>query len=127
LRRCQTPPLYPPARSRDRTTTPPRLSPSPSITERAFQHPQYPSRGSSLVPQGPRSRQSSAPAREYMDVALHGLPMQADSPSALATPGHRTILGTERYRDTRFGDVPVLNWGSPSVDFGTTPQRPLGR
>lgn len=124
LRRNQTPPvLFPPSRSRDRTTTPPRLSPSPSITERGFQHPSYPSRGSSLVPQGPRPRQTSTPAREYMDVALHGLPNPVESPSGFITPGHRTILGTERYRDTRFGDIPTLAWGSPNVDFGSaTPQ-----
>jgi hypothetical protein len=125
LRRGQTPPiLFPPSRSRDRTITPPRLSPSPSITEKGFQHPSYPSRMSNLGPGGPRPRQTSTPAREYMDVALHGLSNPADSPSALATPSHRTILGTERYRDTRFGDIPVMAWGgSPSVDFGSgTPQ-----
>lgn len=124
LRRQTTPVLFPPARSRDRTTTPPRLSPSPSITERAFQHPAYPSRGSSLVPQGPRPRQTSTPAREYMDVALHGLPNPIESPSGFITPGHRTILGTERYRDTRFGDIPSLSWGSPSVDFGSATPAP---
>jgi hypothetical protein len=124
LRRQTTPVLFPPCRSRDRTTTPPRLSPSPSITERAFQHPAYPSRGSSLVPQGPRPRQTSTPAREYMDVALHGLPNPVESPSSFITPGHRTILGTERYRDTRFGDIPSLSWGSPSVDFGSATPAP---
>jgi hypothetical protein len=125
LRRGQTPPiLLPPPRSRDRTITPPRLSPSPSITEKGFQHPSYPSRMSNLGPGGPRPRQTSTPAREYMDVALHGLTNPADSPSAQATPSHRTILGTERYRDTRFGDIPVMAWGgSPSVDYGSgTPQ-----
>jgi hypothetical protein len=124
FRRQVTPVLFPPCRSRDRTTTPPRLSPSPSITERAFQHPTYPSRGSSLVPQGPRPRQTSTPAREYMDVALHGLPNPIESPSSFITPGHRTILGTERYRDTRFGDIPSLSWGSPSVDFGSATPAP---
>jgi hypothetical protein len=124
LRRQTTPVLFPPARSRDRTTTPPRLSPSPSITERAFQHPAYPSRGSSLVPTGARPRQTSTPAREYMDVALHGLPNPVESPSGFITPGHRTILGTERYRDTRFGDIPSLSWGSPSVDFGSATPAP---
>lgn len=125
-RRHQTPPvapLYPASLSRDGTITPPRLSPSPSITESRFQHPTYPAKGSSLAPGPSRIRQSSTPAREYMEVALHGLPSHTDSPSVMATPSHRTVLGTERYRDTRFGDLPMMSWGSPTVDLGpSTPQ-----
>ena len=80
-----------------------------------------------------------SPGQEYMDLALHGLPsptpartrpssggagmMEDESPSAFATPGHRTLLGTERYRDTRFGDAPVLSWGTPSVDLGANTPR----
>lgn len=137
MRRLHTPPvlppLYPASLSRDGTITPPRLSPSPSITESRFQHPVLPTRGSSLVPTGTagpsaRMRKASTPAREYMEVALHGLGGASDSPRAQVTPSHRTILGTERYRDTRFGDIPVLSWGSPGVDFGpATPQVNLGR
>lgn len=149
MRRLHTPPiapLFPPSLSRDGTLSPPRLSPSPSITESRFQHPSYPSKGSNLAP-GPSSsagatattglqgagtaagssrvaRQSPDPAREYMEVALHGLSNTSDSPSAQATPSHRTLLGTERYRDTRFGDIPMMSWGTPGgMDFGPgTPQ-----
>lgn len=125
-RRHHTPPvapLYPASLSRDGTITPPRLSPSPSITESKFQHPTYPTKGSSLGPGPSRMRQSSDPAREYMEVALHGLSSHTDSPSVMATPSHRTVLGTERYRDTRFGDLPMMSWGSPTVDLGpSTPQ-----
>ena len=97
------------------TGTPTRLSPSPSIGDLYPPHPLSNGRRS-----GPpsRHRPSSSPARDYMDVALHGFPDTADSPSGHATPGHRTMLGTERYRDTRFGDVPVFQWGTPSVDLG---------
>lgn len=149
MRRLATPPvvapLYPASLSRDGTITPPRLSPSPSITESRFQHPTLPTRGSSLAPVGTtganmtsagtstagtsRARKASTPAREYMEVALHGLGVTSDSSrSQTQTPSHRTILGTERYRDTRFGDIPVVAWGSPGVDFGpATPQVNLGR
>ncbi|ODO12065.1 hypothetical protein I350_00850 [Cryptococcus amylolentus CBS 6273] len=37
----------------------------------------------------------------------------------VATPGQRTLLGTERYNDTRFGDMPVGFWAQPGVDLGT--------
>ncbi|OXH15949.1 hypothetical protein C370_01534 [Cryptococcus neoformans A1-35-8] len=37
----------------------------------------------------------------------------------VVTPGHRTLLGTERYNDTRFGDIPVGMWAQPKIDFGT--------
>lgn len=64
-------------------------------------------------------KRSVSPARDYMDVAMYGLLGPTESPSSTQTPGHRTLLGTERYRDTRFGDVPVVDWGSPSVDLGS--------
>ena len=101
------------------TASPTGLSPSPSIDA-----------GPSYIPAPSVSRRvfsatssrphrgSSSPARDYMNVALHGLRNDTESPSAQATPGHRTMLGTERYRDTRFGDVPVFQWGTPSVDLG---------
>lgn len=45
----------------------------------------------------------------------------------METPGHRTMLGTETYRDTRFGDVPVVEWGTPNIDLGpNTPGSILG-
>lgn len=116
-------PFLGPSLSRD--VTPSRLSPSPSIMESRFAHPAYPSRPPSRTPSRGRHRQSSSPAREYMDVALHGLaPNPQDSPSAMATPGHRTMLGTERYRDTRFGDIPMMQWESPNIDLG--PATPAG-
>jgi len=70
---------------------------------------------------GDRRSPAMSPARDYMDVAMFGLMGPAESPgtSNNQTPGHRTMLGTERYRDTRFGDVPMVQWGSPSVDLGT--------
>ena len=71
----------------------------------------------SLTSTPTRRTRSPGPARAYMNVALHGL-IGAESPSTLATPGHRTMLGTERYRDTRFSDVPDVQWGTPSVDLG---------
>lgn len=100
----------------------PRLSASPTLRESAFAYHPFPANPSSrsfpaAVPRS-RNRTSSSPARDYMSVALHGLNNPSDSPSAQATPGHRTMLGTERYRDTRFGDVPVFQWGTPSVDLG---------
>ena len=66
-----------------------------------------------------RDESSLSPARNYMDVAMFGLMGPSESPGTAQTPGHRTMLGTERYRDTRFGDVPMVQWGSPSVDLGT--------
>lgn len=72
---------------------------------------------------GSTSAVNSSPAREYMDVALNGLAGSCKSSSAY--PSVRTMLGTERYRDTRFGDEPIVSWGSPSIiDFGPpTPVR----
>ena len=119
------------ARDRDATLTPPRLSPSPSIADSHFSQVPLPhasgrkvslqTRGTGTTP--PRMRAGSSPAREYMEVALRGLNNPNESPSALATPGHRTMLGTERYRDTRFGDVPMPApaWPSPRVDLMSTP------
>jgi hypothetical protein len=99
------------------------LSPSPDIPDGMFKKPKFlPSRF---------SRQEGSPGREYMEVALHGLPegeggAEADSrvggmggtPGSGRGPGSRTLLGTERWRDTRFGDVPVVQWGTPRVDLG---------
>ncbi|WWD15606.1 hypothetical protein CI109_100028 [Kwoniella shandongensis] len=42
----------------------------------------------------------------------------------VVTPGHRTMLGTERYNDTRFGDIPVGMWESPKVDL-SGPETPF--
>lgn len=70
-------------------------------------------------PAGKREESPLSPARNYMDVAMFGLMGPSESPGVTQTPGHRTMLGTERYRDTRFGDVPMVQWGSPSVDLGT--------
>jgi hypothetical protein len=113
---------------RDGSITPSRLSPSPSIPDSAFKRPMK-----SRMPT--RLGRNDSPSREYMQVALHGLPQPAEevkggggdgTPSrsamgmgmGLVTPGHRTLLGTERWRDTRFGDVDVIQWGTPRVDLG---------
>ncbi|KAL1405188.1 hypothetical protein Q8F55_008813 [Vanrija albida] len=108
-----------------RTVTPPALSPSPSIGGDNFAYSALPMppRGRSSLGGSSRGFSSSgrpfvSPGREYMDVALNGLSNPNDSPSALATPTSRTMLGTERYRDTRFGDEPVVPWDTPTVDFG---------
>ena len=105
---------------RESTGSPPRLSPSPSIGDAAASYSPFLSRRSITATPPRRVRDSKSPSRDYMKVALHGLHDLADSPSAQATPGHRTMLGTERYRDTRFGDIPVFQWGTPSVDLGPT-------
>lgn len=73
---------------------------------------------------GDRHRDVS-PLMDYMDVATYGLLGTRQSPGQMSTPSHRTLLGTERYRDTRFGDVPMVSWGSPSVDLG--PNTPASR
>jgi hypothetical protein len=87
----------------------PSLSPSPSITEHRFAPIALPT----------RRKEQSSPAREFMDMAMHG-----PKHSPTDTPGHRTLLGTERYRDTRFGDLPTVQWGTPSVDMeSATPRR----
>lgn len=65
-----------------------------------------------------------SPAREYMDVALNGLAEHCEPSGTVHMPSVRTLLGTERYRDTRFGDEPIIPWGTPTiVDFG--PSTPL--
>ncbi|RXK35540.1 hypothetical protein M231_07219 [Tremella mesenterica] len=109
-------------RSKDSIMTPPALSPSPSIADSHFAPVTLPptQRSGATVPSA-RTRGGSSPAREYMEVALRGLMNPQDSPSALATPGHRTMLGTERYRDSRFGDVPMAEWASPGMDVLSTP------
>jgi hypothetical protein len=61
------------------------------------------------------TRVAPSPRREYLDVALNGL---NDSATVMATPNSRTIMGTERYRDTRFGDEPFVAWTSPTLDCG---------
>ncbi|WOO85723.1 uncharacterized protein LOC62_07G009217 [Vanrija pseudolonga] len=100
------------------TVTPPALSPSPSIGGEHFSYSALPTRGRSALRGLANTRPFVSPGREYMDVALNGLSNPNDSPSALATPSSRTMLGTERYRDTRFGDEPVVPWDTPTVDFG---------
>ncbi|ORX34139.1 hypothetical protein BD324DRAFT_636829 [Kockovaella imperatae] len=134
--------------------SPRQLSASPSIPgdREGFSYTPFPpvpkssSRGSRVVeskrPTTPPRQvihskgNSSSPAQDYMEVALqtNDPALKAShigpdiSPSAYATPSHRTMLGTETYRDTRFGDVPVMSWGTPSVDLGTgTPRTSLGR
>jgi hypothetical protein len=123
--------LLGPALAKTGSTSPPRLSPSPSITESKLQSTTgFPSRRTvSSATTASAATDRSSPAREFMDVALHGLPDQGDSPSGQGTPNHRTMLGTERYRDTRFGDIPVVSWGTPSVDhgFGNTPRQQARR
>lgn len=125
--------------------SPPQLSPSPSIgaseREGGFTYTPFPpvpraNLASGLkkttvapTPPTPRERNRSvSPLQDYMDVAMHGVLGGGggidDASSSLATP-HRTMLGTERYRDTRFGDVPMVSWGSPSVDLG--PNTPAER
>ncbi|EKD00164.1 hypothetical protein A1Q2_05507 [Trichosporon asahii var. asahii CBS 8904] len=74
---------------------------------------------------GPLAFDNMSPAREYMDVALNGLTGHSKFSSTVPMPSVRTMLGTERYRDTRFGDEPIAPWGTPTiVDFGPpTPVR----
>lgn len=123
---------------KDRTVTPPALSPSPSIGGDNFTYTPLPkpAGGSSSLAAaaaGPsaavasmpsakstqtHARALSSPGREYMRIALNGLSNPSD---IIVTPNSRTMLGTERYRDTRFGDEPDMMWASPSgrsIDFG---------
>jgi len=111
---------------KDRTLTPPALSPSPSIGGDNYTFTPMPLPTMAASDPNPTARREGAktpptcvapsPRREYMDVALNGL--VNDSPGAIATPNSRTLLGTERYRDTRFGDEPFVPWTSPTVDCG---------
>lgn len=84
---------------------------------------------------------TSGTGNDYMDIALNGLPSltsnvnrHQNSPGdggglgggsagsdLTFTPGPRTLLGTERYRDTRFGDLDLGSWASPRVDLGNPP------
>lgn len=111
---------------KDRTVTPPALSPSPSIGGDNFTYTPLPMPSSSLAATSSVAGSStttwdkppppvSSPGREYMDIALNGLSNPNDT---MVTPNSRTMLGTERYHDTRFGDEPVVPWASPTVDFG---------
>lgn len=110
------------------TVTPPALSPSPAIGGDNFSYTPLPPPFTRTAPSSASSARSGlhvqqqptrfSPAREYMNIALNGLSNPNDSPSALATPSTRTMLGTERFRDTRFADEPVVSWTSPRVDFG---------
>lgn len=124
-----TPGLFGPSLA-SATSSPPRLSPSPSIGEDGFRYTPFPNNPKRLNAPATLSmhtppKRTKSPAKEYMSVALHGLPMPSgESPGMMATPGHRTMLGTERYRDTRFGDVPVVQWSTPGVDlFGSSTPR----
>jgi len=141
---------------RDRSETPGELrglSPSPDIPDSAgFKKPNnLPSRLS-------KNRREGSQSREYMKIALHGLPTPSPvdtgmedrnerdeiglgfldqhsptsglgrsagnmgrvdmTPEKRGGSGHRTLLGTERWRDTRFDDVPVVQWSTPRVDLG---------
>jgi hypothetical protein len=96
------------------TVTPPALSPSPSISG-DHSYVAVSTGSQSRANQTQRGRVFPSPRREYMDIALNGL--TGESPSAMATPSSRTLLGTERYRDTRFGDEPFVAWSLPSVDY----------
>lgn len=106
------------------TVTPPSLSPSPAIGGDNFSYTPLPppfsvtAPSSSAASRVQHQQKRFSPAREYMNIALNGLTNPNDSPSALATPSSRTMLGTERFRDTRFADEPIISWGSPKVDFG---------
>ena len=112
-------PFPPVPRSHHRTRTPtndlPGAGAGKSRSWSKFRH-------GTITPPRHRKGNSSSPAKDYMDVAMYGVldPTTAtgQSPSNSTTPGHRTMLGTERYRDTRFGDVPVVSWGTPNVDLG---------
>lgn len=115
----------------DSTVSPPALSPSPAIGGDNFTYTPLPPPGKALslasASKPPMTsdheHKAFSPAREYMNIALNGLTNPNDSPSALATPSSRTMLGTERFRDTRFADEPEVAWTSPKVDFG--PDTPI--
>lgn len=115
----------------DSTMSPPTLSPSPAIGGDNFTYtplppprPATPLATTSKAGAGKVNEQKAfSPAREYMNIALNGLTNPSDSPSAFATPSSRTMLGTERFRDTRFADEPVVPWASPKVDLG--PDTPI--
>lgn len=118
---------------------PPRLSPSPSITGSRFSTLPFPSKpraaSSSLgqtvsmradfgadqtspsIPMG--NTHSAVPSRMSGGdaTAIVTPPGSAGTIGlGMMTPGHRTMLGTESYRDTRFGDLPVMmGWGTPEM------------
>ncbi|WRT65988.1 uncharacterized protein IL334_002939 [Kwoniella shivajii] len=55
---------------------------------------------------------------------------QKQKQNELPTPGHRTLLGTERYNDKRFGDIPVSFpssgiWESPNSRETLMPPTPF--
>ncbi|BEI94925.1 uncharacterized protein CcaverHIS019_0705060 [Cutaneotrichosporon cavernicola] len=117
------------------TVTPPALSPSPQIGGDNYTYTPLPppfsmAAGSSSNASSPHVARPTAPfdpQRMYMDIALNGF---ADdySPSAQATPSSRTMLGTERFRDNRFADEPLVSWPSPKLDCGpNTPSHPTTR
>lgn len=73
-----------------------------------------------------RSVRSSSPSRDFMDIALHGYTDESPSARPPHTPAHRTLLGTERYRDNKYGDLPFFSLATPGegeMDFGETPRR----
>lgn len=50
------------------------------------------------------------------DLGGLGFGISANAGLGMTTPGHRTMLGTESYRDTRFGDQPMtMSWGTPEM------------
>ncbi|KAI9634484.1 uncharacterized protein MKK02DRAFT_38014 [Dioszegia hungarica] len=130
-------PLLGPELTRE-ISEPPRLSPSPSITESRFSTLPFPSKNTGPTPRSnltkvvdfafipqdtpaePASAASTAPTSSSSTTAPAP---EAVSPVfaplaglGMMTPGHRTMLGTEAYRDTRFGDLPVMmSWGTPEM------------
>lgn len=116
------------------TVTPPALSPSPQIGGDNYTYTPLPppfsrAAGSSSSAASPQVQPKSRfdPQRAYMDIALNGF-AEDYSPSALATPNSRTMLGTERFRDNRFADEPMISWPSPKLEYGPeTPTQPTTR
>lgn len=117
-------PLFGPELALDKSDRPPSLSPSPSITETRFSSLPFPSKKkpisapsalgqtSPLIP-----TQSALPGRMTANTVDTTPPCHAGAAGlGMMTPGHRTMLGTESYRDTRFGDLPVMMaWGTPEM------------
>ncbi|WVO13062.1 hypothetical protein L204_100672 [Cryptococcus depauperatus] len=68
-----------------------------------------------LIEEGPMAEGSNGSNRGGREAERH----KWRKVDEVVTPGQRTLLGTERYNDTRFGDIPVGMWAQPKIDFGT--------